>query len=160
MFGHKDKLLFRLWSQGLVKILKMKLLRDFEDEVWSVFYCWCLVGVTMLNLGQDFRFKFIRDTDEILKLMLNRDSEIEIWWTFVQELVIWTQSSGPLCLWQCYFWALTDVTLTDCWRYQIKYWGTVKPTESTFSNWFGKHYAAPESVVILEMFLLLAGCTL
>ena len=32
----------------------------------------------MLNLGQDFRFKFIQDTDEILKLMLNRDSEIEI----------------------------------------------------------------------------------
>ena len=48
----------------------------------------------------------------------------------------------------------------DCWRYQIKYWGTAKPTESSLSDWFGKPYAAPESVVILEMFLFLAGCTL
>ena len=36
MFGHKAKLLFR---QGLVKILKLKLRRDFEAEVWSVFCC-------------------------------------------------------------------------------------------------------------------------
>ena len=32
-FGHKDKLLFRLLAQGLVRILKMKLRRDFEAEV-------------------------------------------------------------------------------------------------------------------------------
>ena len=54
---------------------------------------------------------------EILKLMLGRDSEDEIWSRFVFEFVIWpqevtlvkwTQSSGPLCLWQCltksFFW--------------------------------------------------------
>ena len=44
--------------------------------------------------------------------MLGRDSEDEIWSRFVFEFVIWpqdvtlvrwTQSSGPLCLWQC-FW--------------------------------------------------------
>ena len=42
--------------------------------------------------------------------MLGRDSEDEIWSRFVFEFVIWpqevtlvrwTQSSGPLCLWQC-----------------------------------------------------------
>ena len=33
-FGHKAELLFRL---GLVKILKLKLRRDFEAEVYSVF---------------------------------------------------------------------------------------------------------------------------
>ena len=33
--------------------------------------------------------------------MLGRDSEDEIWSRFVFELVIWTQPSGPLCLWQC-----------------------------------------------------------
>ena len=38
---------------------------------------------------------------EILKLMLGRDSDDEIWSRFVFELVIWTQPSGPLCLWQC-----------------------------------------------------------
>ena len=98
-FGHKVKLLFRLWAKGLVKILKLKLRRDFElsqdfeletqarfkADIWSVF-CWCLVGVTKLNhnqnsetkLGQDF--KFSRDTVcyclfEILELMLYRDSK-------------------------------------------------------------------------------------
>ena len=89
--GLKDK---RLWAQGLVKILKLKFRQDFEVEVWSVFCCWCLVEVTKLNLGQDsearfgqdFKFKFSRDTDEVLKLMLNRDSEIEIWSRFVWNL--------------------------------------------------------------------------
>ena len=40
--------------------------------------------------------------------MLSRDSEDKMWSRFViwpQEvtLVRWTQSSGPLCLWQCFF---------------------------------------------------------
>ena len=34
--------------------------------------------------------------------MLSRDSEDEIWSRFAFELVIWTQPSGPLCLWQCF----------------------------------------------------------
>ena len=34
-------------------------------------------------------------------LMFGWDFEDEIWSIFVFELVIWTQSSGPLCLWQC-----------------------------------------------------------
>ena len=34
---------------------------------------------------------------EILNLIVNQDSEIEVW----SRLVIWTQPSGPLCLWQC-----------------------------------------------------------
>ena len=38
-FGHKAKLLFSLSAQGLVKILKLKLRRNFEAEVWSVFCC-------------------------------------------------------------------------------------------------------------------------
>ena len=36
--------------------------------------------------------------------MLNRDSEIVICSRFVNcNIVIWTQPSGPLCLWQCFF---------------------------------------------------------
>ena len=39
--------------------------------------------------------------------MLNRDSEIVICSRFVNcDLVIWTQPSGPLCLWQCFFFNL------------------------------------------------------
>ena len=38
-FGHKAKLLFRLSAQRLVRSLKLKLRRDFEAEVWSVFCC-------------------------------------------------------------------------------------------------------------------------
>ena len=34
--------------------------------------------------------------------MLDRDSEDEFWSRFVFELLIWTQPSGPLCLWQCF----------------------------------------------------------
>ena len=45
-------------------------------------------------------------------LMLSRDSEDEMWSRFMFELLIWlqeatlarwTQSSGPLCLWQCLY---------------------------------------------------------
>ena len=38
-FGHKVKYLFRLWAQGLVKLLKLKFRQDFEAEIWSVFCC-------------------------------------------------------------------------------------------------------------------------
>ena len=38
-FGQKAKLLFRLWAQGLVKILKLKFRQDFEAEVQLVFCC-------------------------------------------------------------------------------------------------------------------------
>ena len=48
-FGHKAKLLFRLWAQGLVKILSLSIVeivmfgwdfeikRDSENEIWSRF---------------------------------------------------------------------------------------------------------------------------
>ena len=36
-FGHKTKFLFRLSAQGVDKILNLKLRRDFEAEVRSVF---------------------------------------------------------------------------------------------------------------------------
>ena len=46
-FGHKAKLLFRLWAQGLGKILKLA--ADVEVEV------------TKLNLGQDSEARFSQD---------------------------------------------------------------------------------------------------
>ena len=36
-YGPKAKLLFRLWAQGLVKILKLKFRQDFEAGVCSAF---------------------------------------------------------------------------------------------------------------------------
>ena len=55
--------------------------------------------------------------------MLNWDL-IEIWSRFVSELVISTQPSGPLCLWQCldiiwYRWGLTMVLREEKWENNI-----------------------------------------
>ena len=72
--------------------------------------------VMKFNLGQDSEARFGQDFEaqvlwrgwclvKILKLMLGRDSEDEIWSRFVFELVIWTQPSGPLCLWQCFIYS-------------------------------------------------------
>ena len=40
------------------EILKLKLRRDFEAEILSVFCCWCLVEVMKLNLGRDSDARF------------------------------------------------------------------------------------------------------
>ena len=47
--------------------------------------------------------------------MLGRDSEDEIWSRFVFELMIWTQPSGPLCLWQCFHLKLPDKMFIISW---------------------------------------------
>ena len=38
-FGQKAKLLFRLWAQGLVKILKLKFRQDFKLEFFLLMFC-------------------------------------------------------------------------------------------------------------------------
>ena len=60
-FGSKAKLLFRLWPQGLVKILKLRFRQDFEAGFCSAFCCWCFVEVMKLNLGRDSEAKFGQD---------------------------------------------------------------------------------------------------
>ena len=57
-FGHKAKLLFKLWAQGLVKIWKLKFRQDFEAGVCSTFSCWCFVEVMELNLGRYSKARF------------------------------------------------------------------------------------------------------
>ena len=90
-FGQKAKLLFRLWAQGSVKILKLKFRQDLG---WPVFFYRSFVEVMKLNLGQDSEARFGQDFEafvlwrgwclvKILKLMLGRDSEDEIWSRFV-----------------------------------------------------------------------------
>ena len=86
----------KIWSCSLFSILPLMFCRGYEVKSWSRF--WILSCVEMLMFGWDFQ------------LMLSRDSEDKIWSRFVFELSIrpqevtlvrWTQSSGPLCLWQC-----------------------------------------------------------
>ena len=57
-FGPKIIFFSRLWAQGLVKILKLKVRQDFEAGVWLVFYRWCFVQVRKLNLGRDSETMF------------------------------------------------------------------------------------------------------
>ena len=107
--------------------------RDFEAEVRSVFCCWCLVEVTKLNLGQwsearfgqDLNLRFSRCLVEILKLMLSRDSEVVIFsiclWTVYCDLVIWTQPSDPLCLWQCFIFTDRLLFQSNCWHLSCKF---------------------------------------
>ena len=105
-FGFKVEILFRLWAQGLVKILKLKFWRDFEAEDWSVFYFWCLVEVMKFNIGLDseayemrsrFLFKLVTWPKAFTLLLISR-----------------TQPSGPLCLRRCFLysvrWAVDWVT--------------------------------------------------
>ena len=57
-FGKKVKLLFRLWAQGLVKILKLRFRQDLKLEFGQFFFCWCFVEIMKLNLGQDSEARF------------------------------------------------------------------------------------------------------
>ena len=60
-FGPKTKLFFRLWAQGLVKILKLMFSQDSEAGVCSVFCHWCYVEAMKLNLGRDSEARFGQD---------------------------------------------------------------------------------------------------
>ena len=58
MFGPKAKLLFRLWAQGLVKILQLKFRQDFEAGFCSAFCRWCFVEFMKFNLGRYSKVRF------------------------------------------------------------------------------------------------------
>ena len=60
-FGPKAKLLFRVWAQGLVKLLKLNFSQDFEVGVCSLFCHWCFVEVMKLNLSWDSEARFGKD---------------------------------------------------------------------------------------------------
>ena len=119
--------LLQIWKRGLV--IKLNFCSDFEHfgldfevEAQARFWSWSLVSILLMMFGLGYEVelslvqyseaRFGRDLVQmlmfdvfikILKLMLNRDSEIVICSRFVNcDLVIWTQPSGPLCLWQCF----------------------------------------------------------
>ena len=107
----------------------------FDAGVWSVFCCWCFVKV-MLNqswilveiVNCDFELKVLSRGSclvENLTLMLGRDSQDEIWSRFVFELVIWTQPSGPLSLWQCLLKMTSDDAVgKSLWKETVFYKST------------------------------------
>ena len=82
----------RFWSSG--EILKLRFGQYFAADVWLRLQSWILVKILKLGLVKILCLNLVE--------MLNRDSEILIWSKFVNcKLVIWTQLSGPLRLWQC-----------------------------------------------------------
>ena len=102
----------KIWSWSLVSSFLLMFCRMLNPRwilVWSLFCCWCFMWLwnsildSEARFGQDFEEQVLWRgwcLVEILKMMLGRDSEDEIWSRFVFELVIRTQPSGPLCLWQ------------------------------------------------------------
>ena len=100
----KHKVWSRFWSWSSREILKLNFGQYFAADVWLRLQTWILVKILSLNLVELLMF------DWDFEVMLNWDSEIVIWsrfgncelWTVNCKLVIWTQPSGPLCLWQCF----------------------------------------------------------
>ena len=103
-FGPKAKLLFRLWAQGLVKILKLKFRQDFEAGVCSAFCRWCFVEVMKLNLGRDSEARFGQDFEllgywRFLVDALSRfwrcdqDLCLNLWYDF--KKLVWQDELNP-----------------------------------------------------------------
>ena len=131
-FLPKARLLFRLWAQGLVMILKLKLRQDFEAGVWSVFCRWCFVEVTKLNLGRDSKaifwcLSFSRDADAWLRFDMAPYLKV--------TLESWIQLSGPLCLWQCFYTLLLSTVqpLLHCF-FSLFFWRMYICIKSTFKD--------------------------
>ena len=75
-------------NSSLVNLIDVTLVGG-NGNFWSCISCW------WGSCWQQFGWHFWVDA--------GWDSENEIWSRFVFELVIWTQPSGALCLWQCFF---------------------------------------------------------
>ena len=118
-FGHKAELLFRLWGQGFVKILKLKFRQDLYDE--KIFYFGKKL-VELLTLATLITPWLIHSVTNFLTICFWRVADIWLrFWSWLRlwktnlikicvwscdmtnqvTLVRWTQLSGPLCLWQC-----------------------------------------------------------
>ena len=76
-FGHKAKLLFRSWAQGLIKILKLKFRQDsklefgrhFNPDIWLRLRNWILVKILKLGLTNSLSLCLVE------KLMFGWDFE-------------------------------------------------------------------------------------
>ena len=86
-FAHKAKLLFRLWAQGLVKILKLKFRQDFEAGVWI------LVEILKLGLVKILNFKFCGDADVWLIFLVDADLCLNLWYDL--KKLLWQDELNP-----------------------------------------------------------------
>ena len=57
-FVQKDKLVFRLWAQGLVKKFKLKFRQDLKLE-FGQFFLLMFLEVLKLNLGRESEARFL-----------------------------------------------------------------------------------------------------
>ena len=110
-FEHKVWSRFWSWSSG--EILKLKFSQYFAADPWLRLWRLFLVEILKLRLVLILKFKFSWYADIWLRfwsccLVKNMKMKSE---RFVWKLVIWpreitlvirTQPSGPLCLWQCF----------------------------------------------------------
>jgi len=93
--------------------LKIKFVQYFAADIWSKLSGWILVEILKLGLVKILKFKFCGEA--VVWLRFWSWCLVEIlrmkWSRFVFELMIWTQPSGPLCLWQCFATAALDLRL-------------------------------------------------
>ena len=73
--------------------------------------------------------------------MIGRDSEDETWSRFAFENVIWTQPSGPFCLWQC---LKIKISFNQGGRQHAYH--EIEPDEWTLSDFYLAFIIAQDSV--------------
>ena len=81
-FGQKAKLLFRLWAEGLVKILKLEVQAGFEAG--QFLFWWSFLEVIKLNLGQDSEARFGQDFEAYV---WQADFWLRFWSWFLVEIM-------------------------------------------------------------------------
>ena len=91
-FEHKGWSRFWSWSSGM--ILKLEFVQYFAVDVLWRLWSWILVEILKLGLVKILSFKFSGDVIKICIWTCDMTSKV--------TLAIWTQPSGPLCLWQCF----------------------------------------------------------
>ena len=95
-FGPKTKLFFRLWAQGLVKILKLKfskilkleLVEHFAADVLYRLWSWILVDILKLGWVKILNFKFSGDAGVWLRFLV--DALLRFWRWNVIRICVWT----------------------------------------------------------------------
>ena len=113
-FGHNINFLFRLWAQGLVKILMLKFGQYFAADAWLRLWSFILVEILKLGLVKILKLKFSRNAEiwlgfwswclvDILEMKFDQNLCKNFDMTKEVILVSRTQPSSPLCLWQCLF---------------------------------------------------------
>ena len=107
---NKSIFVFRLWAEGLIKILKLNFRQDLRAGLWLIFcrwffveviWSWIMVKILKLALVNIWSLSLVQ------MLMFDWDFEVGAWsrfwrWNLIKIWIRTTQPSGPLCLLQCF----------------------------------------------------------